>query len=122
MSNSSKNTPQDKPTNVQVTLTGPVNREQLFKIQDVLRHPSQYGEKLPPNARLATGEYAKSFNKFIPKKVKVNEVIVDEVIGFGCFMRKSDEEVTDAINLYKALRDDITYGPEDQADEPPQQD
>ena len=27
-----KNTPQDKPTNVQVTLTGPVNREQLFKI------------------------------------------------------------------------------------------
>ena len=36
MSNA-KNTPQDKPTNVQVTLTGPVNREQLFKIQEVLR-------------------------------------------------------------------------------------
>ena len=29
-----KNTLQDKPTNVQVTLTGPVNREQLFKIQE----------------------------------------------------------------------------------------
>ena len=39
MSNTKK-TLQDKPTNVQVTLTGPVNREQLFKIQEVLRHPS----------------------------------------------------------------------------------
>ena len=38
MSNGSKNTHQDKLTNVQVTLTGPVNREQLFKIQQVLRH------------------------------------------------------------------------------------
>ena len=70
MSNSSKNTPQDKPTKVQVTLTGPVNREQLFKIQEVLRHPWQYREKLPPNARPATGGYTKSFNKFIPKKLK----------------------------------------------------
>ena len=31
-----KNNFQDKPTNVQVTLTGPINREQLFKIQEVL--------------------------------------------------------------------------------------
>ena len=49
-----KNTLQDKPTNVQVTLTGPVNREQLFKIQEVLRHPSQYRDKLPPNEWPAT--------------------------------------------------------------------
>ena len=34
MSNT-KNTLQDKPTNVQVILTGPVNWEQLFKIQEV---------------------------------------------------------------------------------------
>ena len=38
MSNT-KNTLQDKPTNMQVTITGPVNREQLFKIQEALRHP-----------------------------------------------------------------------------------
>ena len=38
--NNTKSTFQDKPTNVQVTLTGPVNRDQLFKIQEVLRHPS----------------------------------------------------------------------------------
>ena len=68
------------------------------------------------------GEYAKSLNKFIPKKVEVNKATVDEVIGFGHFMKKSDAEVTEAIDLYKALRDDIPYGPEDQPADPPQQD
>ena len=68
------------------------------------------------------GEYTKSFNKFCPKKVEVNEVTVDEVVRFGCFMKKSDAEVTEAINLYKAIGDDIPYGPEDQSAEPPQQD
>ena len=33
---------QDKPVNVSVTLNGPVSKEQLCKIQEVLRHPSQY--------------------------------------------------------------------------------
>ena len=117
-----KNTLQDKPTNVQVTLIGPVNREQLFKIQEVLRHPSQYRDKLPPNEQPATGEYAKSLNKFCPKKVEVNEATIDEVVRFGCFMRKSDAEVAEAIDIYKALGDDIPYGPEDQSTEPPQQD
>ena len=84
---------QDKPTNVQVTLTGPFNREQLLKIQGVLRHPSKYRDKLPPNEWPATGEYAKSFNKFCPKMVKVNKVTIDEVVGFSHFMRKSDAEV-----------------------------
>ena len=37
-------------------------------------------------------------------------------------MGKSDAEVTEAINLYKALRDDIPYGPEDQQADPPHQD
>ena len=69
-----------------------------------------------------TGEYAQSFNKFCPKRVEVNEATVDEVIGFGHFMKKSDAEVTETIDLYKALRDDISYGPEDQPAEPPQQD
>ena len=104
-----------------MTLTGPVNRDQLFKIQEVLRHPSQYRDKLPPNEQPATGEYAKSFNKFHPKKVEVNEATIDEVVGFGRFMKKSEAEVTEAIDLYKALRDDIPYGPEDQSAEPLQQ-
>ena len=107
---------------MQVTLTGPVNREQLFKIQEVLRHPSLYREKLPPTEWPLTGEYAKSFNKFCPKKVEVIKVTIDEVVGFGCFMRKSEAEVTEAIDIYKALRDNISYGPEDQSTEPPHQD
>ena len=106
---------------MQVALTGPVNRDQLFKIQEVLRHLSQYRDKLPPNKRPVTGEYTKSLNKFCPKKVEVNKAIVDEVVGFGHFMKKSDAEVIEAIDLYKALRDDISYGPEDQSAEPPQQ-
>ena len=121
MSNT-KNTLQDKLNNVQVILTLPINREQLFKIQEVLRHPSQYRDKLPPNEQPATGEYTKSFNKFCPKKVEVNEATIDEVVGFGHCMRKSDAEVVEAIEIYKALRDDISYRPEDQSTEPPQQD
>ena len=107
---------------MQVTLTGPVNRDQLFKIQEVLRHPSQYRDKLPPNEQPVTGEYAKSFNKFCPKKVEVNEATIDEVVGFGHFMKKSGAEVMEAIDLDKALRDDISYGPENQSTEPPQLD
>ena len=61
-----------------------------------------------------TGEYNKSLNKFCPKKVEVNEATVDEVVGFGRFRKKSGAEVTEAIDLYKALGDDISYGPEDQ--------
>ena len=37
-----KNNQQDKPVNVFVTLHGPVSKEQLYKIQEVLQHPSQY--------------------------------------------------------------------------------
>ena len=107
---------------MQVTLTGPVNRDQLFKIQEVLRHLSQYRDKLPPNEQPVTGEYTKSFNKFCFKKVEVNEATIDKVVGFGCFMKKSDTEVMEAIDLYKTLGDDIPYGPEDQPAEPPQQD
>ena len=68
------------------------------------------------------GEYAKSFNKFCPEMVEVNEATVDKVAGFGPFMKKSDAEVMEAINLYKTFRDDIYYGPENQPAEPPQQD
>ena len=68
------------------------------------------------------GEYAKSFNKFCPKKVEVNEATIEKVVGFGHFMKKSDAEVMEAINLYKALGDDIPYGPEDEPAEPPQKD
>ena len=120
--NNTKSNLQDKATNVQVTITETVNRDQLFKIQEVLRHPSQYRDELQPNEWPVSGEYTKSFNKICPKKVEVNEATVDEVVGFGHFMKKSDAEVMEAIDLYKALRDDISYGSQDQPAEPPQQD
>ena len=40
--NYTKSNQQEKPVNVSVTLNGPVSKEQLYKIQEVLRHPSQY--------------------------------------------------------------------------------
>ena len=46
--NSKKTNLQDKPTNVTVTLTGPMSKEQLYKIQEVLQHPSQYQDRLKP--------------------------------------------------------------------------
>ena len=36
----SKSNQQEKPVNVSVTLHGPVSKDQLYKIQEVLRHPS----------------------------------------------------------------------------------
>ena len=41
-----KNNHQEKPVNVSVMLNGPVSKEQLYKIQEVLRHPSQYQDRL----------------------------------------------------------------------------
>ena len=59
-----KNSHQEKPVNVSVTLNGPVSKKQLYKIQEVLRHPSQYWDRLKPEDQPVTGEYTTSFNKF----------------------------------------------------------
>ena len=37
-----KSNHQEKPVNVSIMLNGPVSKEQLYKIQEVLRHPLQY--------------------------------------------------------------------------------
>ena len=112
--NNNKDNFTDKPANVQVTLTGPVNKEQMDKIHEILKNPKKYRDKLPKHLQLATGEYTKNFNKFHPTKVEVNEAIIDEVIDYGHFMKKSNAEMTEAIDLYRALGDDIFYGPEEQ--------
>ena len=43
-----KNNNQENPVNVSVMLNRPVSKEQLYKIQEVLRHPSQYWDRLKP--------------------------------------------------------------------------
>ena len=107
-----------------VTLHGPVSKDQLYKIQEVLRHPSQYRDRIKPKDCPAKGEYATIFNKFHPKKVKVNKAMVEEAIKYGQFLRKSKEDIAEAINIYKALGNETFYGPEesleDQQDQPQQ--
>ena len=95
-------------------MNGPVSKEQLYKIQEVLRHPSQYRDGLKPEDRPATGEYAKSFNKFHPKKVEVNKATVEEAIKFGQYLKRSKEDIAKAIDIYKSLGNDTFYGPEDE--------
>ena len=115
---------QEKPVNVSVTLHGPVSKDQLYKIQEVLRHPSQYRDRIKPEDRPAKGEYSTTFNKFCPKKVEVNEATVKEAIKYGQFLRKSEEDIVEAIGIYKTLGNETFYSPEkyleDQQDQPQQ--
>ena len=83
-----KSNQQEKLVNVSVTLHRLVSKEQLYKIQEVLRHPSQYRDRIKPGDRPVKGEYANAFNKFCPKKVEVNEATVGEAIKYGQFLKK----------------------------------
>ena len=74
----------------------------------------QYWDRLKPEDRPATGEYAKSFNKFCPKKVEVNEATVEEVIKFGQYLKRSKEDIAKAIDINKSLGNDTFYGPEEE--------
>ena len=116
-----KNNPQEKPANVLVMLNGPVSKEQLYKIQGVLRHPSQYRDRLKPEDRPVTGEYTKSFNKFCPKKFEVNEAMVEEAIKFGQYLKRGEEDIAEAIDIYKSLGNDTFYGPEEESTAEPQE-
>ena len=109
----SKSNQQEKPVNVSVTLHGLVSKDQLYKIQEVLRHPSQYRDRIKPEDRPVKGKYATAFNKFCPKKVEVNEATVEEAIKYGQFLKKSEEDIAEAINIYKTLGNKTFYGPEE---------
>ena len=119
-----KSNQQEKPVNVSVTLHGLVSKEQLYKIQEVLRHPSQYRDRIKPEDRPVKGEYVNAFNKFHPKKVEVNEATMEEAIKYGHFLKRSEEDITEAIDIYKTLGNERFYGPEedpaDQQEQPKQ--
>ena len=68
-----------------------------------------------------TGEYTKSFNKFQPKKVEVNEAMVEEAIKFGQYLKRSKEDIAEAINIYKSLGNDMFYAPEAESTAEPQE-
>ena len=99
----------------------PISKEQLYKIQEVLRHPSQYRNRLKSEDQPAIGEYTKSFNKFHPKKVEVNEAMVEEAIKFGQYLKRSEEDIAEAIDIYKSLGNDTFYGPEEESTAEPQE-
>ena len=119
-----KSNQQEKPVNVSVTLHGPVSKEQLYKIQEVIQHLSQYRDRIKPEDRPVKGEYANAFNKFHPKKVEVNEATMEEAIKYGHFLKRSKEDITEAIDIYKTLGNETFYGPEedpaDQQEQPKQ--
>ena len=94
-----KTNQQEKPVNVSVTLHRLVSKEQLYKIQEVLRHPSQYRDRIKPEDHPVKGEYANAFNKFRPKKVEVNEATVEEAIKYGHFLKRSEEDIAEAIDI-----------------------
>ena len=75
---------------------------------------SQYRERIKPEDHPAKGEYANAFNKFCPKKVEVNEATVEEAIKYGHFLKRSEEDIAEAIDIYKALGDETFYGPEEE--------
>ena len=109
-----KNNQQEKPVNVSVTLHRLVSKEQLYKIQEVLQHPSQYRDRIKPEDCPAKGEYANAFNQFRPKKVEVNEATVKEAIKYGHFLKRSKEDIAEAIDIYKTLGNETFYGPEEE--------
>ena len=109
------------PSNVEVTLKGPVNQDQLAKIEEILKNPRVYKDKLQKNQYPALREYAKSFNKFCPKQVEVNKATVDDVICCGMHLKKSEPEMAKAIDIYKALSNDTHYGTEEELNDSPQQ-
>ena len=65
-----------------------------------------------------------AFNKFHPKKVAVNEATVEEAIKYGQFLKKSEEDIAEAIDIYKTLGNKTFYDPEedpmDQQEQPQQ--
>ena len=71
--------------------------------------------------QLATGEYAKSFNNFCPTKVEINEATVDDVVKYGHIIKTLEAEMAKDIDIYKALGNDMYYGPEEHPAEPQQQ-
>ena len=63
----------------------------------------------------------KSFNKFHPKKVEVNEAAVEEAIKFGHYLKRSEEDIAKAIDIYKTLGHDTFYGPGEETLAEPQE-
>ena len=45
---------------------------------------------------------------------------MEEVVSFGQYLKKSKEDIAEAIDIYKTLGDNTFYGPEELPDADPQ--
>ena len=70
--------------------------------------------RIKPEDHPVKGEYANAFNKFHPKKVEVNEATMEEAIKYGHFLKRSEEDIAEAIDIYKTLGNETFYGPEEE--------
>ena len=56
--------------------------------------------------------------------MEVNEATVEEAIKYGHFLKRSEEDIAEAIDMYKTLGNETFYGPEedpaDQQEQPKQ--
>ena len=57
--------------------------------------------------------------------MEVNEATVEEAIKYDHFLKRSEEDITEAIDIYKTLGNETFYGPEekkpaDQQEQPKQ--
>ena len=45
--------------------------------------------------------------------MEVNEATLEEAIKYGHFLKKSEEDIAEAIDIYKTLGNETFYGPEE---------
>ena len=46
--------------------------------------------------------------------MQVNEATVEEAIKYGHFLKRSKEDITEAIDIYKTLGNETFYSPEEE--------
>ena len=46
--------------------------------------------------------------------MEVNEATVEEAIKYGHFLKRSEEDIAEAINIYKTLGNETSYSPEEE--------
>ena len=46
--------------------------------------------------------------------MEVNEATVEEAIKYGHFLKRSKEDIAEAIDIYKTLGNETFYGPEEE--------
>ena len=78
-----------------------------------IRHSTEIGSS-QRTAQQKENMCVNAFNKFCPKKVEVNEATVEEAIKYGHFLKRSEEDISEAIDIYKTLGNQTFYSPEEE--------